>query len=110
VEISASINRDGRVATVVVSGEVDIASVPTVDRAIHEAVTTDGVNTVRVDLSAVRFLDSSGISLLLKGRRLADDRAISYQVTRACGTVLRVLELSGVWEHLHGDSDPSAQK
>ena len=106
MDISALINRDGAVATVVVSGEVDTATGPTVDKAIQEALTTDGVDTVRVDLSAVRFLDSSGISLLLKGRRVADDRAISYQVTDAHGTVLRVLQLSGVWDHLSGDADP----
>jgi anti-anti-sigma factor len=106
VEISASISRDGGEATVVVSGEVDTATGPVVDRAIQEALTTDGVDAVRVDLSAVRFLDSSGISLLLKGRRVADDRAISYRVTDAHGTVLRVLQLSGVWDHLRGDADP----
>ncbi len=109
MEISASISRDGGVATVVVSGEVDTATGPTVDKAIQEALTTDGVDTVRVDLSAVRFLDSSGISLLLKGRRVADDRAVSYQVTDAHGTVLRVLQLSGVWDHLRGDADPPSR-
>jgi anti-sigma B factor antagonist len=103
-------NRSGRTATVVVSGEVDFASGPTAYEAIREAITAEGVDTVLVDLSAVRFLDSSGISLLLKGRRLADEKAVSYRVTGAHSKVLRVLELSGVWEHLSGGSPEPAEK
>jgi anti-anti-sigma factor len=108
VNISASINRSEDIATVVVSGEVDLASGPTVENVIHDAVAADGVDAVVVDLSSVRFLDSSGIALLLKGRRLADERRISYRVTGAQGTARRVLELSGVWEHLSGGSPQPA--
>jgi anti-sigma B factor antagonist len=109
VNISASISRTDGVATVVVSGEVDVASGPTVAGAIREAVTADAVDTVLVDLSAVQFLDSSGIGLLLKGRRLADQRGVAYRVVGANGLILRVLELGGVWEHLCGDSNQPAQ-
>jgi anti-sigma B factor antagonist len=110
VDISASINRDAGTTTVVVSGEIDFASGPTVDKAIHDAVATDGVETVLVDLSAVRFLDSSGITLLLNGRRLANAKTISYRVVGAQGTARRVLELSGVWEHLCGTSHQPAEQ
>jgi anti-sigma B factor antagonist len=110
VDISAPINHSGGIATVVVSGEIDFASGPIVDNAIRDAVIADGVATVLVDLSAVRFLDSSGIGLLLMGRRLADEKAISYRVVGAHGTVQRVLQLSGVWEHLCGGADQPAQK
>jgi anti-anti-sigma factor len=109
VNISASVNRNDGVATVVVSGEVDVASGPTVDEAIRAAIAADGVERVLVDLSAVRFLDSSGIALLLKGRRLADERGVAYRVVGAHRMVLRVLELSGVREHLCGDSNQPAQ-
>jgi anti-sigma B factor antagonist len=90
-------------ATVVVSGEIDVASSPTVGEALSQAVLADGADAVLVDLSAVRFLDSSGISVLLKGRRLAGERAVSYRVTGANDMVRRILELTGVWEHLCGD-------
>ena len=43
------------------------------------------MTTVQVDLSGVRFLDSSGIALLLRGRRDADERAVGYRVTGAHG-------------------------
>jgi anti-anti-sigma factor len=58
------------------------------------------VTAVVVDLAGVQFLDSSGIAVLLKGRRLADERGAAYRVAGAHGMVKRILELSGVWEHL----------
>jgi anti-anti-sigma factor len=62
---------------------------------------------VEVDLSAVRFLDSSGIRLLLIGRRAADERGVAYRVTGAQGIARQVLEMTGVWAHLSGGSAPS---
>src|SRR5690242_20913745 len=39
---------------------------------ISRAVRADGATTVIVDVSGVRFLDSSGISVLIQGRREAE--------------------------------------
>jgi anti-sigma B factor antagonist len=107
--VSVSTVRDGRVLTVAVSGDVDLATGPVVSDAIAGALAVDGVAAVRVDLSAVGFLDSSGISLLLKGRRGAEERGVTFQVVRASGIPLQVLQLTGVWEHLCGEpaSDPA---
>jgi anti-anti-sigma factor len=62
------------------------------------------VDAVLVDLAGVQFLDSSGIASLLKGRRLADQRGVSYRAVGADGMIRQVLELGGVWEHLCGNS------
>ncbi|HEY8472865.1 MAG TPA: STAS domain-containing protein [Natronosporangium sp.] len=107
--VSVETERDGDVLTLSVSGEVDLATSPVVDDAITEAIVTSGANTVSVDLSAVEFLDSSGIALLLKGRRRADERGVAYRVTGAQGTPLQVLRIAGVWGHLSGETDPSGQ-
>lgn len=98
-----SIERGDGVATVVVSGDVDLATAPAMERTIDEAIAADGVDAVVVDLTGVGFLDSSGIAALLKGRRLADRRGATFRVTGARGMVRRIFELSGVWEHLCGD-------
>ena len=50
------------------------------------------------------FLDSSGISVLVKGRRLADGRGVPYRVTGASGTIRQVLDITGVWGHLSGQA------
>ena len=100
MQVSVTSDRSGGVLTVAVSGEVDLASAPDVEQAIADALRTDGVTTVQVDLSGVRFLDSSGIALLLRGRRDADERAVGYRVTGVRGIAKQVLELTGVLAHL----------
>jgi anti-anti-sigma factor len=104
--ISVSTDRDGGLAVVAVSGEVDLATGPVMADAFGRALALDGVEAVRVDLSALQFLDSSGIAVLLRARRNADERGITFRVVGARGVPLQVLELTGVWEHLHGDPTP----
>jgi anti-sigma B factor antagonist len=104
MDVSASVHRDGPVATVMVAGEIDVASRPILDDAISGALAGEGTESVVVDLSGVRFLDSSGIAALLKGRREADKQAAAYRVTGAQDIVRQVLEMTGVWEHLSGTS------
>jgi anti-anti-sigma factor len=100
-----STSRSGTVLTVTVSGDIDLATSPAVEAAVCEAVATDDVTAVEVDLSGVEFLDSSGIALLLKGRRGADERAVAFRLTGVHGMVKRVLEMTGVWAHLSGEPE-----
>lgn len=105
---TASSRRFDSVVTVAVAGDVDLSAGPLVDKAISEAVATAGVTAVQVDISDVQFLDSSGIGMLLKGRRSADAHQVGYRVTGAHGITERILRLTGVWTHLTGDTDDPA--
>ena len=107
MQVSVASRRDGAAVVLMVSGDIDVTSAPALDSAIRRAVTTTGLELVQVDLSEVDFLDSSGISSLLLGRRGADERGVAFRVTGAHGIARQVLELTGVWEHLSGDSDAS---
>lgn len=102
--VSVSSERDGGVLIVAVSGDVDLATGPAVWDAIGDALAAEGAEAVRVDLSGVRFLDSSGIALLLRGRREADERGVDFRVVGARGVALQVLEVTGVLAHLSGES------
>jgi anti-sigma B factor antagonist len=107
VQVSVSSHRSDGVLTVTVAGEVDLSTGAAVQRAIWDAVETEGVREVHLDLSDVSFLDSSGIALLLHGRRSADERGLGYRVTGAQGMVRQVLEMTGVWGHLSGEAGSS---
>jgi anti-sigma B factor antagonist len=96
---------DGHQATVTAVGEVDLSAAAPVDAAIEAAVHTAGVEAVVVDLAGVTFLDSSGISVLLRGRRLADTCHVDYRIAGATGIVLTVLEMTGVLPHLSDEAD-----
>jgi anti-anti-sigma factor len=92
----------GGIISVGVVGEVDAATVESLEQAIAAAFMGDQVPGVIVDLAGVTFLDSTGISALLKGRRLAQDAGKGYRVDGARGAVLQILEVAGVWQHLSG--------
>jgi anti-sigma B factor antagonist len=104
VDLSIATNRQDEVVTLSVAGDVDLATGQKLEREITEAVVGAGPGSVVVDLSGVGFLDSSGISVLVRGRRLADGLGVSYRVTGANGTIRQVLDITGVWGHLSGQA------
>ena len=52
-----------------VSGEMDLVTSPAVRQHVHDAV-AEGRRSVVLDLSDVRFCDSSGVGVLIAARRL----------------------------------------
>jgi anti-sigma B factor antagonist len=92
-------HRDGHTVTVTVSGDLDLSTADEFEEVVAGHVLGDAAEVV-VDLSDVGFVDSAGINVLLKGRRLADQHGHRFRATRADGLVLEVLELTGVWGHL----------
>jgi anti-sigma B factor antagonist len=66
--VTAVVAVDGRNASVVVSGEVDIASVDTLRSALQQALASRP-EALTVDLTAVTFIDSTGLAALVKAGR-----------------------------------------
>src|SRR5262249_14191684 len=99
---SVSAHRSGDTTRLSLSGEVDLSTVDALQTQIAASVEAEGVASVIIDLSGVTFLDSSGISALLKGRRLADDRQKTFRVEAARDMVRGVRDTTGVWEPLAG--------
>ncbi|MCH0542881.1 STAS domain-containing protein [Streptomyces sp. MUM 203J] len=52
-----------------ISGELDLVSSAVVRRRVHDVV-ADGCHRLVLDLSGVRFCDSSGVGVLIAARRL----------------------------------------
>lgn len=82
--------RDGW-TVVSVSGELDLVTSPGVRQQVHDAV-AEGRRNVVLDLSEVRFCDSSGVGVLVGARRLM----------RSCAGRLRlVLPAQGALDGSH---------
>lgn len=84
---------DGATRVIAVRGEIHVTSAPDFATRLDEAI-SEGAAAVVIDLSAVTFIDSTGLSVLLNGLR---------RVTRAQGrlalvitnpTVLRLFEIT----------------
>jgi anti-anti-sigma factor len=57
--------RSGDTTTVVCAGELDIATMPSVEKLIQEVLGSDPPKTLELDWSGLTFMDSTGIRLLL---------------------------------------------
>jgi anti-anti-sigma factor len=80
-----------------VSGELDLGAEPVVVKALSEHLVPHQVSRVAIDVSAVTFIDSSGLRALLRCR----DVALRAQAapTLALGgneSVQKLLEIAGV--------------
>ncbi|PZT75864.1 MULTISPECIES: STAS domain-containing protein [unclassified Streptomyces] len=74
-----------------IAGELDLLTSATVRQSVHDAVAA-GRHDVVLDLSGVRFCDSSGVGVLIASRRLM----------RSCGGRLRlILPARGAEEGSH---------
>src|SRR2546423_169248 len=83
------------VATVTPSGEIDVASFQPLRNALETAIGFDPDRVV-VRMDAVTFIDSSGLSALVHGWRLARERGIRFTVVEARPPVVRVLQITGL--------------
>jgi anti-anti-sigma factor len=89
----------GSAAVLTVAGEVDMTTAPELLRSME--LVSDQTERVVVDLSAVTFLDSSGLNALLSGRRALDGRGIGLRVvTPEDNPVRRVFEITQLTESL----------
>jgi anti-anti-sigma factor len=71
--------REGDSMTIAVSGELDLATVHRLDAAIRRAEETE-VGRIVLDLSALSFLDSTGLSVLLNAsvRNRGDGNRLTF--------------------------------
>jgi anti-sigma B factor antagonist len=92
----------GDVLVVVVRGEHDIYTAPTLRDRLDEALGSGSAAAptgVIVDLSAATFLDSSILGALLEARRQALERGVGYVVSLGDEPepgVQRILEITGL--------------
>jgi anti-sigma B factor antagonist len=85
---------DGHV-TLRASGEIDLYSAGDFTAALGQAA--DTAPDVTVDLTGVRFMDSTGLRALLRARRRAEDEGGRLRLAvDPSGAVARLLDLAGV--------------
>jgi anti-sigma B factor antagonist len=85
----------GAMAGVAVRGEIELATTPELTVALDDAIRASSGPFV-VDLTAVDFLDSTGISCLVRARALLgqEDRPLALICPR--GIARRTLELTAI--------------
>jgi anti-anti-sigma factor len=96
LEIKA--HREGDSITIAVFGEIDLSTVDSLDTAIRRAERTE-IERIVLDLTDLSFLDSTGLSLLLRAsqRSRYDGNRLSF-VPSKHEAVTRLVALTGTAE------------
>lgn len=83
--------------TLDLDGEIDILTVERMRVALGEAVDARPRRIV-VDMSAVSFIDSTGLGALISGFQRARDNGIDFRLANPSVPVRQILVLSGLME------------
>ena len=79
------------------AGEIDLSNSDALRGHLYDLVDRDHVV---LDLSGVSFLDSTALSALITVRKRAARRGTTFHLAGACGTAMRVLQITGLDVHL----------
>ena len=94
-ELTVETSRLNGACIVALAGELDLATIADAEDGVEKAARTDAERIV-LDLNRLGFMDSTGVTMLLRMReRLGGER---FAVRRPRGCAERVLELTRVAE------------
>ncbi len=93
-----SVNRDGKVY-LEIEGELDVATAQLMDDELARAEATDA-RAIVVDLSRVEFIDSSGVSALLRAAGRSSSDGYRLQITGDSAQARKLFVLAGVADRL----------
>jgi anti-sigma B factor antagonist len=100
--------RTGPVHRITPTGELDMATVPILEREYDAAYALDETTTIVIDLTELEFIDSTGLRLLLE---LNDRPADRLRVVNGSPEVQRLFDITGVRDVLpviNKNDDPLA--
>lgn len=83
---------EGNVGKLFLSDEIDLDKSPQVRENLKELM--DKVKTVEVQLSKVKYIDSSGIAALVEGMQLAKSSSKEFYLTDVSNEVMKVIKLA----------------
>ena len=88
-------SREGPIERLTPIGELDIATVPILERVFEVACDDSTARMIVVDLTELSFIDSSGLNLLLR-MKTACEEADRLRVVNGSPAVTRLLDVSGI--------------
>jgi anti-sigma B factor antagonist len=80
-------------------GELDLASVPTLEDAVENATLEDTAALV-LDLRGLEFIDSTGLRAILLQDKRSTERGQTFTLVRGPEQVQRLMNMTHVDEHL----------
>jgi anti-anti-sigma factor len=91
--------RDAPIAHVALSGEFDLAAVPNFDARMRD-IESGSLEAIVVDLTAVSFMDSSGLRALISASERAEKARRRFAIVPGPPQVRRVFEITQLVDRL----------
>jgi anti-sigma B factor antagonist len=88
------VHSDGE-ALVLLSGELDVATAPALRERLAEFV-SQGLITISVDLSALRFIDSAGLFVFVVAQKHLERMGGSFLLLRPSPQIEKLLQVTGL--------------
>ena len=85
--------------TLVLSGELDMANAAMLETMI-ERLCTEGIAGIALDLTALTFIDSTGIRVVVSAQQLCKEHGYAFALTPGTPAVQRIFEISGLLDTL----------
>jgi anti-sigma B factor antagonist len=98
-QFRVEVRREGTRAVVGVSGELDLASGPELEAELNQLNGAD-TNMVVIDLRELDFMDSTGLSILVRAHQRLAGEGCEIGLVRGSQQVQRLLDLTGVADRL----------
>jgi len=89
----------GGAAVIRVSGELDLASSPALEQELEQVASTEAALVI-VDLRELEFMDSTGLSVLVRAHQRAEENSQRFGLVNGSQQVQRLLSLTGVADRL----------
>jgi anti-sigma B factor antagonist len=94
-----AVHNEGQARVISVIGELDLASSPVLQQELDRMFKSDAELLI-VDLRELEFMDSTGLSLIVKAHQRADELGQRFAVVKGPQQVERLLNMTGVAERL----------
>jgi anti-anti-sigma factor len=98
-QFRVQVRSEDRATIVAVKGELDLASSPALEQEL-ERVNRSDTEVVILDLSELEFMDSTGLSVVVRANQRAQDSGKRFGVLKGSPQVQRLLSLTGVDERI----------
>jgi anti-sigma B factor antagonist len=98
--------RNGTVAVIAPTGELDLAGASLLEDELDRLSEESGLGAVVLDLRGLKFMDSSGLRLIVLTDMKAREAGRRFALVTGTETVHRVFEITRMSERLDFVSDP----
>jgi anti-sigma B factor antagonist len=96
VELKVTSRPQGEYIVMSVQGEIDLYTVPKLQRELASVLATGDPVRLIVDLSAVDFCDSTGVNVLLAAHRQAREKGGDLELAAPRPAVRKILQVTGL--------------